>query len=499
MKTNLFCFLYLLSLISYGQGLTNLWILGYDAGAGPGFGTTNIDFNYTPKQIYQFDRPMNFMRTNTSMCDSAGNLLFYSNGIYIANRFDDTLFNGTNFNMGPITTLYYPGGMPIPQGILAIPAPSEINKYYIFSVSGNVFMNTITPIRLICSFLDMSLDSGRGGLVWKNTTKINAALSSGLISACKHANGRDWWVTAHKFVTGGIYKLLVTPQGISSPTLQTIAQPYDTVRGVSQSVYSPDGTKYALYDPYSYLEIFDFDRCSGNFSNPLYLDLNDNTACGGIAFSPNSRFLYVASTNYIYQFDMQAANVLASKDTVAVWDSSYIPSFPFATTFALMQLAPDGKIYLNSCNGTNILHVINNPDSAGTACDVCQHCVNLPTYISFAIPNFPNYFLGADTSSICDTLQVSIIKNRPLSSIQKLSLFPNPVQQNLHLTYTPQAKAQLIEIIDATGKIVLQSNLAPWSQQQTIDASSLHDGMYLCRLGSQFGQVNLKFVIQKKE
>jgi hypothetical protein len=60
---------------------------------------------------------------------------------------------------------------------------------------------------------------------------------------------------------------------------------------------------------------------------------------------------------------------------VATWDGFEENGF-FATTFYLAQLAPDGKIYINSNNGVSYLHVINNPDSLGLACDVCQHCVD---------------------------------------------------------------------------------------------------------------------------
>lgn len=483
----------MLPLILFGQGINSFWIMGHDAGAGPGFGTTNIDFSQNPTSIYQFDRPMNFWRTNASISDTLGNLQFYSNGIYIANRFDDTLFNGTNFNTGSGTTVWVNDGMPIPQGLLIIPSPSNNNQYYVFSQSVNVYSNHLLPTRLTCSLLDMTLDSGKGGLLWKNVTKVNSPLGVGFQTACKHANGRDWWVTVHKYLTGGIYKLLITPQGISSPVLQNIAHTTDSIDG-GQAVYSPNGTKYAIYDVINYLQIFDFDRCTGMFSNPLFLKIQDSASCGGVAFSPNSRYLYVSSTRYIYQFDMQASDILASKTTVAVWDSSYIPSVPFATTFAHMQLAPDGKIYFNSCNGTNILHVINYPDSAGLNCDVCQHCVSLPTYISFTIPNFPNYFLGADSGSVCDTLQLGIPKAELKTQSESVSVFPNPAQDYLQVNYTPNNYVKTLQIIDVNGKVILDRKLAQYSQLASIDASKFLAGIYLCKTIYRDKSVTCKFV-----
>jgi PKD repeat protein len=68
-------------------------------------------------------------------------------------------------------------------------------------------------------------------------------------------------------------------------------------------------------------------------------------------------------------------------------------------------LAPDGKIYINSNNRCSYLHVINEPDSLGLACEVCQHCVDLPSVNAFSMPNFPNYRLGHLEGSPCDTLR----------------------------------------------------------------------------------------------
>jgi hypothetical protein len=77
----------------------------------------------------------------------------------------------------------------------------------------------------------------------------------------------------------------------------------------------------------------------------------------------------------------------------------------------LAQLAPDGRIYMSSNSGTRYLHVIEQPDSLGLACSVCQHCVELPSYNSFSIPNFPNYRLHHEVGSPCDTLRSPPLAN----------------------------------------------------------------------------------------
>ncbi|MBX2926374.1 MAG: PKD domain-containing protein [Saprospiraceae bacterium] len=179
-------------------------------------------------------------------------------------------------------------------------------------------------------------------------------------------------------------------------------------QSIGQAVFSPDGTKYASVhltgsagDPI-HVSIFDFDRCSGELRNPRQFSYADTAWAGGIAISSNSRFLYVSSYRYVYQYDLHAEDIETSRITVAVWDGF---GNPLSTTFYLAQLAPDGKIYINSNNGVRYLHVINQPDSLGLACDVCQHCVELPSINALSLPNFPNYRLHHLEGSPCDTLR----------------------------------------------------------------------------------------------
>ncbi|MBK8723519.1 MAG: hypothetical protein IPL95_15040 [Saprospiraceae bacterium] len=115
---------------------------------------------------------------------------------------------------------------------------------------------------------------------------------------------------------------------------------------------------------------YDFDRCSGNFSNRKYLYVDTTRAwCGGAAISPNSRYLYVAFTNFVFQYDLFANNIEATKDTVLVRDFTKNPG---SSAFFQAQLAPDGKIYISTQNTTTYYHVINFPDKKGDSCMAVQ-------------------------------------------------------------------------------------------------------------------------------
>ncbi len=78
------------------------------------------------------------------------------------------------------------------------------------------------------------------------------------------------------------------------------------------------------------------------------------------------------------------------------------------------------------------MHVINYPDSLGLACDVCQHCIPLPAYHIAGVPNHPNYFLGAEPGSVCDSLSTAI-PFTGLPSANEYVLFPNPARDKIYI------------------------------------------------------------------
>lgn len=191
-----------------------------------------------------------------------------------------------------------------------------------------------------------------------------------------------------------------------------------------QVVFSPEGEHYARMDSHNGLQILNFDRCSGIFSNFQHIDSSafaGSPMFTGVAFSPNGRFLYVSHTLYIYQFDLLASNLSNSKTLVATYDGF---TSPYSTTFFLAQLFNDGKIYINTGAGSDRLHVINYPDSLGLSCDVQQHSIMLTTYYAETMPTPPNFFSGAVDGSICDSLILNSSNNQLLQN--QLELAPNP-------------------------------------------------------------------------
>ncbi len=465
--------------------------MGYDNWLSLPYGGTNIDFSTGTPVIYYINRTMNFSRSNGVMSDSNGNLLFSTNGIYISNANGDTMLNGSGLNPGTYTTTYENYGLAIAQADLIIPFPGDSMKYYLFheTIDDGGFLTYFFHLSLI----DMSLDSGRGGVVNKNDTLLTDVLVAGFVTGCKHANGRDWWVICHQYNSNKYFKFLVTPSGISGPFTQSIGKIMNN-SGAGQTVFSPDGSKFAIYNAGDDLDIMDFDRCAGNFSNCIHVAINNSMGAAGAAFSANSKVLYTSSSNYIYQFDLTASNIPSTKTTVAVWDSFYSHIPLFATTFYLCELAPNGKIYLSCGNGADYLHVINYPDSVGISCNVCQHCVHLPTYNAFTIPNFPNYFLGVDSASICDTLltlQSTLSKEEDVG----LKLFPNPATRVLYAALPEKFKIKNVKVFDAFGQeIHVVFSFIKNGEYLEVNTTSLAQGVYFLELLSDKEKVVKRFV-----
>lgn len=69
----------------------------------------------------------------------------------------------------------------------------------------------------------MNLNGGLGSVISKNYILINDSMNVGKIAACKHGNGRDWWIVIHRVNTNRFFKFLLTPYGFTGP-FKTLVQ-----------------------------------------------------------------------------------------------------------------------------------------------------------------------------------------------------------------------------------------------------------------------------------
>jgi hypothetical protein len=482
-------FLVCISYLSNAQKRNNIWMLGGQIGTNSG-----IDFNNGSADTFRLEREMLMFITNASICDSSGQLLFYTNGNYVANRNHDFMQNTTGFNPGDATVESYPYGLGSEQGALVIPVPNNNSSYYIFHESADWVTHNSQPwelpLNLSYSVVDMNLDGGLGGITnEKNIHLIEDTLPIGRITACKHANGRDWWVIVHQYWTDFYYKLLIAPDGIHGPYMQQIGFVHDKYDPLGEAVFSPDGTKYVYLNYDTTMDIIDFDRCTGDFNNSITITLNDGPlATCGCAFSPNSRYLYVSTNEHVYQYDTWAANISASRITVATYDGFVSGGH---STFFAMQLAPDNKIYISTWEGTNFLHVINDPDQIGVACNLVQHQLQLPSFNAQGLPNAPNYYLGPIIASVCDSLSIGI--NEGIENGNLIELFPNPFYDKIffHLLNSSRERISII-VLNNVGEKVLEKEMI--MKDQEIDLNKLTKGIYFLNVKGEKFSVTKKIV-----
>ncbi|MCO5289145.1 MAG: T9SS type A sorting domain-containing protein [Bacteroidetes bacterium] len=492
MKRLLYTFLIIVfSKLSFAQqGINNNWLMGYDNLNGQAAHPKFDFYNGTP--IITLDSlDMRMRHTHANISDTQGNLLFYTNGYYIANANNDTMQNGSGINPSAYTT-YFDDGLGIPQSHVIIPKPGSNTIYYMFHSTADTLPGYTHSKHLYLSEIDMSLNGGLGAVTVKNQILCTDSMNFGKIAMCRTANGRDWWLMVSAIGSNKFIKFLITVNGvILGPYYQNIG--VIRVAGAGEAWFSPDGKRFAQYwknipsVPVS-VELFDFNRCTGMLSNAVSLPMGyENSTQVGLAFSPNSNVLYVSNVFHVYQYDLTAANIAASQQMVATYDSflSVNPNCstctPLQTLFCLSALAPDGKIYISTGNSTVHWHTIDNPDSLGIGCNVNQHSVQVPAYYFNTIPNHPNYFLGCDTTLGCTTCFTGLSDNTASGAISARAA-PNPTTGVFTLQFDVQPVSGELEIYDVMGNLVLKDYIAQWSQFKRADITQLADGIYFCKL-----------------
>ena len=486
----LILFLIFYSTFIIAQKRDAVWVTGYNC--------CNPDPNNTYAQgllfdfssgSFQFDtitRKMNFLATNASICDTAGNLLFYTNGVFIADRTNDTMQNGSGINPSFYTTSHAQVGLNAFQIDMVLPKPNEDSKYYLFHKTADTIDGLGGAIKKIYySEIDMNGNNGFGEVISKNNILIADTVFGLLTTAVKHANGRDWWIINTNDGSNRFYISLLTPSGVIFHHMQDIGLP--NLRTYTNSIFIPDGSKFVNNSGYNQIEVMDFDRCEGLFSNPVLLPINDS-GFHYVSFSSTGRYLYYNVSDTIFQYDMAATNIAATKTVVAVYDGfESPPGVPIK--FGHPILAADNKIYFTF--NLKYLHVINYPDSAGLACNVVQHAIQLP-YNTSGFPNFPNYELGRIPGSTCDTVYSSISE---LEKENEVSVFPNPSLTGIFNFRFDDKSVEIksLEVTDITGRII--NSLLNKSNQ--LNLSSAADGIYFYRVKTNKGKMyNGKIIIQ---
>ena len=411
--------LMLISTLTFAQKQDNAWFFGYVYTQDNPDTTLRLilDFEDSLKIIYD-EGIMRIGKASAMICDSSGKLLLFSNGCYIANGNENEVQGSKGLNTGQIYNIFCTDGdgYNVENSMIVLPDPGNPSKYHFFHIPGVQLGQFYCHKNILHTVVDISANNGQGTTLFKNQVVVNDTMHYDGMHAVKHANGRDWWIIGAKWNSNKYHIMLLDPSGISAKA-QSIGDPTmcETDWASGQIVFSPDGSKMARYNPCDDVRLFDFDRCTGELSNPVHFPVFDSadslSPLGGVAFSADSRYLYVASIKPLYQYDLQAQDIDASRQTVAV--SNYLEC-PLLSTFGYMELGPDGRLYVHTLAGGNgCMHRIKSPEKEGLACEVQQQYLQFEGFYYYAnLPHFPNFRLGPIDGSSCDTLGLD---NHPLA------------------------------------------------------------------------------------
>lgn len=469
----------------YGQEgkRNNNWVMGYDP-------TIVFDFSTGINIINPFQQALN-TKNNSCISDTNGNLSFFSSGFALVNKYGQLIDNGTYVNCpnGNVIADAYGWSAMNPQTSIIIPKGEE--KYYVFSSGmsdsvANILINNLVYLGydiLNYSVVDMSLNGGMGKVVDKNKVILNnQKYYSCAMTAVKHGNGVDWWLVKadcrkHQFQT-----FLVKEDTILGPYYYTYTDTTNECNYYSEIEFSDDGTmmasiiqrkstapytSFSLGD-YNRVDIFDFDRCSGIFTNQRYYSIPNDTisypyedATVSIAFSPNSKLLYMINFYSVYQVDLSDTNTYNGMFIHGMDDSLNV--FP---SYYLSRSAPNGKLYIGNFDGTrNSMSYIDNPNVKGLGCSfIAKGLVQNFNNNLKMVPNLPNYGLGGNGLCIPATVQSNIV------GLENLVIYPNPTGDLLHIKNAPGHKKDLY---NSVGQLILST------MKEEIDVSRMAKGLYV--------------------
>lgn len=429
-------------------------------GCGPGkqnnvwfFGQNGmLDFNNEPPTFTTGYNEANFdegTESVSSVSDENGNLLFSTDGITIYDRNGNVMLNGTGLITDYSAT----------QGSIIVPNPGNSDQYYVFNNYANLYSNLV----------DMTLNNGLGAVLSNNkNVKLTDCLTTEALTATRHINGTDYWVLMREKTdlngdgNKDILSFLVNSTGVS-------ANPVHSLTGISDDSFvetmkfTSDGTRLALGiadgSTGGYVVIYDFNRETGECTNPMVIPVNaagqnflDRFQIWGIEWSADNSKIYLTSRQrcHMVQYDLNAGSV---NDVI---ESRFYYTLPGNIEYRKLQMGPDGSIYFAyyQSPGFNSIGKIQSPNEAGSNSQVVLNAINVSGILNVQ-GSFPNFI---------DAMRMP---DKPVITGEDTVCVGSTAEYTL-LNYTPDVNFYTWSII--YGDATIESN-EPWHALVTMNAT----------------------------
>ncbi|HEU5165331.1 MAG TPA: hypothetical protein VFU29_07320, partial [Chitinophagaceae bacterium] len=348
----------------FSQKIYNTWFFGYHSG---------LDFNTAPptfltNPLIEADEPPYY---TSSICDSSGNLLFFTDGIKV--------WNTSRVEM-PKPPGRWPWGIDDQVLPLICPYPENDSLYYLFTVGGGGGLNTG---KFLFTTINMAANGKAGEIVYPpspgsaNYFTVLADNASFMLAGTAHCNQRDTWIVT--ITNGALNSFLVSPGGTNTTPVTTLLPvPQSTLsEGYSNIKFSPNGEKLVIpIVSKNEILVYGFNNQTGIFSDPLLLHLPSKELLEDVEISPAGSKLYYASYEYemdgndqtgvefhnIFQLNLEsgsAADIEKSRYKVNPFPNRAGCPGPCLIIMRTLQLGPDGKIYVSlrkdKDNGINLI------------------------------------------------------------------------------------------------------------------------------------------------
>lgn len=465
----------------------------------------NSVFKFNDEGLEEIIEPLNLgLATNYSRAaysDAEGNLAFASNGWRLVDHQGNVLSYRLYFDWIPWPADNFDTTNVLNSlGPLFLNDPGNPNRAYLFYgqfKAGNFGPEILkADVVFTCAYLDVS----NRALISQNNIVMYDTSASGDMQACRHANGRDWWLIKPGIYEDEYFVGLLSPTGISE--MQKINIPGIIHRGQFEtySYFSFDGLKFLHFTGkrYKYLHEYDFDRCTGTLSNPIVHDLTDSIPWGDhnacTISSDGSKFYFGRSprpdlgmAGGFYQYDLQTQIV-----TLLYYGGGSSP-----------RLSPNGNEILMSSRIVatdsiyRTLDRITQPNLPGTDCNLILYTdtmQNTPTFISPS--NFANFRLGPIDGSACDTLGINSIEDyeKPVADV---SVYPNPAKEvlNIRLLNTI-AKNPNVYIFNSLGALIYQGQFENVIHTLKLSDLNLSKGLYWIKINNGNDSFVKRFVAE---
>lgn len=363
------------ALQSWGQDKTqNIWYFGRKWG---------LDFNKTPAELIQ-DRKTQFSGSGScaTICDSAGNLILYSDGNNIFDRLHRVVPFGKNLHGDSNTS----------QGTVIVKQPGTQNLFFVISADQSGLMQKNRGVNY--SVVDMNLNNGFGQVVRRNIGLLSPWATE-RVFAVPSCSGEFYWIITHAYNSDSFYVFKLGKTGMDhNAVISKTGVVHSHFNGFNSLLWeargfikvNKQGNRLALaymapflrnmvggtfYGDTSLMELHEFDNATGKikhiatFVNPDTLTFaSGGYPAFGVEFSPNGKYVYfsdawtIRGLNTIWQFDAYA------KDSATFAQSGKIVATDTWGLAGSLSLAPDGKIYQPIPLGNSISCIENPNDEA---------------------------------------------------------------------------------------------------------------------------------------